>query len=382
MEEKRCNITKDSPWSPRTKIIVIAIILLGTVWLVIVLNPLLNALLIAALLAYLLDPLVRLLMRRTRITRPWGARLIFVVLFLLLTSIPATLGNLVVWQLQRIKTELVEAVAAYERWIALPIEILGFRLLPQLLLDKLEQAAGSVLSTLPEGSFNILSDVTTNLLWGLVVLVSTYYFLKDGPKIISWLTGFGPTEYQGDIQRLLNELDDVWGIFLRVQLLIFVVLAALMSSGTFLVIWLFRSGLLAFSPLGFILLLILVYTAAQQVDNLWLRPQLMGRHLHLHPGLVFAGLTAAFVLSGILGALLIVPLMATVKVVGRYIYCQLMDIPPWPQDDLGITSDGEENGRINDRQVEAEAVSTKLAPDGSSGTSISKTEVGYRNRND
>lgn len=358
---------KDTTWSPRTKIVVISIILLGTVWLVIVFNPFVNALLIAALFAYLLDPLVRLLMRRTRITRAWGARLIFVVFFLLLTSVPVALGTLAAGQFQRIKTELVEAVTAYERWIAQPFEILGFRIYPQLLLDNLEQAAGSILSALPEGSFNILSGVTTNLLLGLIVLISIYYFLKDGAKIKLWLIGSAPVEYQGDIERLLDEIDEVWSVFLRVQLLIFVVLAALMSSGTFLVIWLYRTRLLALSPLGFILLLILVFIAAQQVDNLWLRPKLMGRHLHLHPGLVFAGLTAALVVGGILGALLIVPLMATVRVIGRYIYCQLLDLSPWPQDDLGVTSDDEEKKRINDRQVEDEAVSIELAPDESNG---------------
>ena len=122
-------------------------------------------------------------------------------------------------------------------------------------------------------------------------------------------------------------------MFLRVQLLIFVVLAALMGSGTFLVIWLFRSGLLGFSPLVMIVLLVLVYTAAQQVDNLWLRPQLMGHRLQLHPGLVFAGLTGALVVSGVLGALLIVPFMASIKVLGHYIYCQLFDLPPWDEPD-------------------------------------------------
>lgn len=58
MEENTGITTKDTSWSPRIKIVVIVIILLGTVWLVIIFNPLLNALLIAALFAYLLNPLV------------------------------------------------------------------------------------------------------------------------------------------------------------------------------------------------------------------------------------------------------------------------------------------------------------------------------------
>ena len=373
----------NNSWSPRTKTIVIAIILLGTIWLAIALNPLLNALLIAALLAYLLDPLVRLLMRRTRLTRPWGAGLVFVFFLLLLASIPAALGTVAVGQFQRIKTEFVEALRALELWIAQPIDLLGFRIYPQLLLDNLEQAVGSILSALPEGSFNIISGVTTNLLWGLVAFISLYYFLKDGPNVKLWLLRFAPSEYQGDVQRLLDDIDDVWGVFLRVQLLIFVVLAVLMGGGTFLVIWLFRTGLLAFSPLGFILLLILVYAAAQQVDNLWLRPQLMGQKLNLHPGLVFAGLTGALVVSGFLGALLIVPLMATVRVVGRYIYCKLMDLPPWPQDDLEISSDTEEQEPVHNHQVKTEPVNPDIIPGGvATNKPASQIEVNHDDKDD
>jgi predicted PurR-regulated permease PerM len=305
-----------------------------------------------------------------------------VTFLLLLASIPAALGTMVVRQFQRIKAEFMVAMTALELWLTQPIDLFGYHIYPKLLLDNLEQAGGRVLPSLTEESFNILAEVTNNLLWGIVVLISLYYLLKDGPKIKLWVIGYAPVEYQGDIKRLLDEIDDVWGVFLRVQLLIFIVLAALMSSGTFLVIWLFRTGLLSFSPLGLILLLILVYTAAQQVDNLWLRPQLMGRHLRLHPGLVFAGLTAALVVGGILGALLIVPLMVTIKVLGKYIYCQLMDLPPWPQNDLRFTSGTGEEGDSNDRQVNASAVSTEHTPDESSGTAISKTEVGNGERND
>lgn len=345
------SLDQDNHWSQRTKIVVIAIMLLVTVWLVIFFNLIVNAVLTAALLAYLLEPLVRLLTQSSRISRPWAARLILFGSFLLLASIPAALGIMAAGQSQRIMNELAQAVLVYKHWISQPFEIFWFSFHPLLLLDHLGQAAGSVLSDLPEGSFNILSGMTTNLVWGFVVIVSLYYFLIDGPKIKEQIFSYVPTGYQYDMQRLTGELDQIWGVFIRIQLLIFVVLAALMSSGTFLVIWLFRSGLLGFSPLGFILLLVLVYAAAQQVDNLWLRPKLMGQHLRLHPGLVFAGLMAGLVVGGIIVALLIVPLMSTLRVIGRYIYRQLLDLAPWPEDDLVLVSDAGEIMPINSRQV-------------------------------
>jgi predicted PurR-regulated permease PerM len=278
--------------------------------------------------------------------------LILIVFFLLLAGITAALGAMSAGQSQRILNELAEAVLVYKLWISQPFEVFGFHIYPQLLLENLEQVAGSVLSVLPERSLNLLSGMRSNLVWGFVMLVSLYYFLIDGPKIKMQIFSYVPTEYQYDMQRLTAELDEIWGVFIRIQLLIFVVLAALMSSGTFLVIWLFRSGLLGFSPLGFVLLLVLVYAAAQQVDNLWLRPKLMGKHLRLHPGLVFAGLMAGLFVGGILGALLIVPLIASLRVIGNYIHRQLLDLPPWPEDDPVFESDAGEITPINGSQLE------------------------------
>ena len=320
----------NTTWSPIIRILVIVIILVGAIWLAVVASPLLEALVISALLAYLLDPAVRLLMRRARLNRSLAAVFVYVLFLLVLASIPAALGAVTVGQFHRLETEFVTAIDALKRWLFRPVTFLGYQLRPRALLENLEQSASSALAVLPGGSLDVLSDITTNLLWGLVILVSLYYFLKDGPKIKPWLVGLAPDEYQAEMQRLLDEIDSVWKVFLRAQFLIFIVLAILMASGTFVVIWLFRTGLLPWSPFVFILLLVLVYTAAQQVDNLWLHPQLLGKQLRLHPGLVFVGLTGALALSGVLGAIIVVPCMATVKVVGRYVRHKLLGLPPWP----------------------------------------------------
>jgi predicted PurR-regulated permease PerM len=161
--------------------------------------------------------------------------------------------------------------------------------------------------------------------------VTLYYLLKDGPKIKPWLVKLAPPAYQPEIGRLLDRVDYIWGRFLGIQLLLFVIFALLMLLGTLLVVWLFRSGLLEWSFLGFVALLLAVYTAVQQVDNLWLRPQFLGRQLNLHPGIVFVGLVGALVISGFLGALVVVPLLATIKAIGQYVHHKLLGIPPWPE---------------------------------------------------
>ncbi len=295
-------------------------LLVGLIWLLIILRPLLVAVLIASLLAYLLNPLVVRLTRRLNGKRPLAAVLVFGLVLALLAGLLALLGVAAWDQWPRLQAELVEALIIMEGWLARPFLLMGFVIDPEAILTNLRTAGTSLLSTLTIGSDGLLSAITENLLWTLVVVMSFYYLLKDGHRIVPDILQLVPARHRPDAEKLAQEIDTVWGVFLRVQLLIFAVLAVLLVSGTALIIWLFRQGWLPLSPIGLILLLIAMYAAIQQVDNLWLRPQLMGHALKLHPGVIFIGLIAGLALGGLLGALLIVPVLATVKVVGRFIY--------------------------------------------------------------
>jgi predicted PurR-regulated permease PerM len=66
-----------------------------------------------------------------------------------------------------------------------------------------------------------------------------------------------------------------------------------------------------------------------QVKALWLRPLIMGRFLHLNTGLVFVAIIGAALISGILAALIILPLLVTVGQIGRYVRCKLLNLDPW-----------------------------------------------------
>jgi predicted PurR-regulated permease PerM len=209
--------------------------------------------------------------------------------------------------------------------------VVGYQLYPQTVLVNLGQSAANALTTIPLGSVGMLKTITNNFLWSTLVLVSLYYFLKDGPKIKPWLVGWLPPDYQAEGERLLNEIDLAWSIFLRMQLLIFLILAFLFLASSFLIIGLYRAGWLPLSPVGLVILFVLVYAGIQQVDNLWLRPQLLGRSLRLHPGVILISLIAALALSGVLGAIIIVPILATIKIIVKYFHARWLGLPYWPE---------------------------------------------------
>lgn len=322
--------SSESPtWSPVTRWVVAIILLFVVIWVLIVALPLVEAIFIAALLAYLLDPFVRYLVRRTRMRRTPATIVVYTIVVLILLALPTSLGALAYGQLQNFGITLNQAILEIQRWLSQPIYILGFQFSPQSMVSDVGQAVGSILTVIPGGSFDILSGLTTNLLWGLVIFFSLYYFLKDGPKIKPWLASLVPAEYQLDATRLLDEIDNVWSVFLRVQLFIFFVLAVLIALGSLFVVLLYQAGMIPFSWIGLVVMLIIVYALVQQVDNLWLRPQLLGQRLRLHPAVVIVGLIGALALSGVLGAIVVVPMIATAKVIGGYLYCKLLGLPPW-----------------------------------------------------
>lgn len=326
----------ESPsWSLTTRWVVAILVLITFAWLLYLAFPLVEAVFIGGLLAYLLDPIVRYLMRRTQMQRTVATILVYIVVLLIILSLPTALGAMAFGQFRNFSLNLNEAIRALQTWLSQPVYFLGFRFAPQSLFDNVGQALGGVLTVIPGGSFGILSGLTTNLLWGLVIFFSLYYFLKDGPKIKPWIVSLFPAEYFQDAERLVDEIDHVWGVFLRVQLLIFLIILLLLVAGSLLVVFMYQVGLIPFSWIGLVVMLIIVYALVQQVDNLWLRPHLLGQRLRLHPALVVIGLIGAIALSGLLGALIVVPMIASGKIVGHYIHSKLLGLPPWlPEENL------------------------------------------------
>lgn len=284
--------------------------------------PMWQALLVAAILAYLLNPLVNWLEARWAGRRALAALLVYTLMVLIILGVLSGIGALIWGQAPEWAEELETALHELGLWLGRPFIFLGFTLHPEMLISYLQRSASNVLTALPIGS-GWLGRIGENLLWSLVVLVSLFYLMRDGPKIPGGMIALLPPAYQEDGRSLLHEFDMIWRVSLRVQLIIFAIIAILVIASTTLILWLFRLGWLPLSPVGLIILIIVVYAGIQQIDNLWLRPQYMGHALKLHPGVVVVALISALALTGILGAIIVVPVLASLKVTALYAYDKL-----------------------------------------------------------
>lgn len=347
--------------SRRVTVAVIIIVLIGL--FVYAIRPLINPLFVAILLAYGLNALARLLQKHTRLQRAWSARLVYFCFLALLIATPGTLLPIAVREIDTLSNALLHIEAQLVAFLANPVVVFNYTLyLEHLWVDFLELLSHS----LAPGSVDavrVLEITSTSFIWLILILVTTYYLLLDWHGLQEWLIRLAPEQETADMRRLLLEIELIWQAYLRGTLalmvimgLFFIVLGlaiglpgavalglftGLLSmipevgplvAGTVSVLVAFFQGsnFLPISNFWFALLVAAIYLVVMQIKSLWLRPIVMGRFMHMNSGLVFVAIIGAALLYGILGAIIVLPLLATAGLLGRYIRAKLLNLDPWP----------------------------------------------------
>lgn len=192
----------------------------------------------------------------------------------------------------------------------------------------------------------------------MIILVS-FYLIKDGSKLEEWFTSHLPPAVLTDYQWIRDEINQIWGAFFRGQLLlstivtiIFIIVGLILGLPFALAmgilagileflpsvghgIWLVTASLLAFFlgsswiPLphwAFMLIVIGLHLFFEQFDLNYLIPRIVGRRVHLPPLVVILGIVTGAILAGILGIPLAAPTIASMRVIGRYIFANLFDM--------------------------------------------------------
>jgi predicted PurR-regulated permease PerM len=179
---------------------------------------------------------------------------------------------------------------------------------------------------------------------GLLSLVLTFFFVKDGDRIGNWFArqagsrgddvravGRRAFETLGAYLRGQATVGLIDGVFIGIGLAVVgvplaVPLAFLVFLGAFLpIVGAFLSGLIAalvaLVSKGLVAALIIVGITifVQQLEGHVLAPLVLGRAVKLHPVVILLALTGGGVVGGIIGAALAVPAVAVVTSVGSYL---------------------------------------------------------------
>jgi len=77
----------------------------------------------------------------------------------------------------------------------------------------------------------------------------------------------------------------------------------------------------------------LTYLVLVNLKNFFVRPIIMGRSLHMNEALIFIAIMIATILEGIMGALLIIPVLASVVVIMEYVRRRVLGLAPFAVED-------------------------------------------------
>jgi predicted PurR-regulated permease PerM len=349
--------------------LVLSGILILLIWLLWTIRAMVGPLVIAALAAYLLNPAVSFVEKHTPLRRQYAVYLVYFFFLFSMAAIILSLLPVVARQARSLAAEMPSYLSYLEETFQ-SIEVFGLAL-P---LDELWHDFNAISTQLmkPDRIFRVIYTATTNLTWLLVILVTTFYLLQDWERLLTWIIQLAPRSFRPDLYRMHREISVIWGAYLRGQLIVMLLLGTFSGLGAAaigipralllgflagllalfpsigptiatiiaaLVAWVDGSHYLNLSNLWVTALTVGVFTGVQFIEGIWLQPTIMGNRMRLHPGLVFVALVGALVFGSALLALMIIPLLATCVVIGRYLHHHLLGIEPWSADGIYIPSD-------------------------------------------
>jgi predicted PurR-regulated permease PerM len=314
----------------------------------VVMIPLAIALLLSALLA----PAVGLLFR-LRLPRSLATFLVLVGGIAVIAGTLTLVINQFIDGLPELTSKTTQGVRQIQEWAKTgPLHLSDAQLNDA--IDNAQNWVNSNTATLTSTGLSTAATLAELVTGMLLVLFSTFFFLRDGRKIWRFIVRLFPVNARwaladaGDAswQTLSNYVRatvlvafiDAVGIGLALVILKIPFpfpLAALVFLGAFIpIVGASVSGavavLVALVDQGWVVSLIVLGAVilVQQVEGHVLQPLIMGRAVAIHPLVVIVGIASGVILAGIIGALVAVPVIAVLNTGVRRLGRTRPDTPP------------------------------------------------------
>jgi predicted PurR-regulated permease PerM len=307
---------------------------------------------VALLITTLTWPVARFLRRRG--WPPALAASLVTVLFLLLAAGTIVLIAVpVASQSGQLVDGVVDGIQQLRQWASGPPLNIGDDQVTKAFdtaIARLQDSAGNIITVTLTGVGTVVDGVVTTVL----SLFLMFFFLKDGPRFLPWLTRQLPGRFAVDVPTVAGRGWDTLGAFVRSQAFVGLLDAVFIGLGLWIVgvplvlplaVLTFVS---AFVPIvgalfaGFVavlialvsngwtdaLIVLAIIIAVQQLEGNVFQPIVQSRGLGLHAAVVLLAVTLGGSLAGIVGSLLAVPVAALIAVLWNYVREQLSDPDP------------------------------------------------------
>lgn len=329
-------------WSWRWIIIAIATYLLvwliGHIWTIVL--PVALALIVSTVLA----PPAKLLREKAKFPPALAAMTVIIGGFAVIGGVLWAIAPSVVDQVGDIAKDASRGLGKVEEWLVDgPFDVSEDQISTAIeaAQEKLTESA----STIASGALTGVGAVTSFIIGAALVLVLTFFFVKDGPRFLPWLRNVAGDKAGVHIDKVLLRCWETLGGFIRTQAIVSFVDAVFIGIGLVLVgvplavplaIMTFFGGFIpivgafVFGALAVLialvsngltgaLIVLAIVLGVQQLEGNVLSPWLQGRSMKLHAAVILLAVALGSTLFGIVGAFLAVPVVAVVAEMLRYL---------------------------------------------------------------
>lgn len=312
---------------------------LGFIWYA---RYMLVAFLLGLLFAYVLEPLVPWVQKGLRLPRGGAIAVIYAVMVFFVGLLLFRLGPVAVRQVEHLGRELPGLTQRLTsgQLIAQLGRSRGWSPETQAELTRLVDQHQSTIVHVENEVATYVAAFAKNIWWFALIPLLSVFFLVSGQTLGEGILGLARRRARREfLDALMSDLHDVWGHFIRAQLILMLIAIAVyilfltvigmpyalpigLSAGLFefiptlgpiiaAVMILGGSFVLGYGHWALLIGFLVIWRVEQDYVN---SPKIMGSRLNIHPFLViFAVLTGAEI-AGILGVFLSVPIVASLRV--------------------------------------------------------------------
>ena len=351
-------------WSPTTKRLVVALFIAAAAYLVWQAGDIVRPFIWAGILAYILLPVVGALEQRLGLPRTAAALMVFVALLALIFGSGRLFAPRLADNLHDLDQNWPVLLGNAQQTISDTFDELGIGAVDEVIIGpnvgdlqrQIAALAGRMALPFVVGFGHFLLEF-------LVFLIATFLFLRDSPRLYSWVRGVLPRQHRAEMLQIMRDTNVMLGRYIRGQ----VVLVGLMATVTTIsltilgVPYSFLLGIMTgvletipivgpitagaiaclvalgnpnpfgWSQIAYVGVVAAMYTILRHAEDYFVIPTVIGRVVRLHPAVVIFSLLGGGAAFGLLGVFLAVPVAATLRLVLIYTGAKLRDEDAFPQ---------------------------------------------------
>ncbi|MBM7563721.1 AI-2E family transporter [Paenibacillus sacheonensis] len=300
--------------------------------------------LIAMIISYVLNPIVSLLNER-KVPRTMAVLLIYAVFLAGLTVILMNAIPMFIDQLQELNRHMPDLSMKAQNIVD---GLNNSSFLPESFRSGINKSLYKLEKQGSDAIFSFINNIGAMLnvvFIAFIIPFLAFYILKDFEVFERTLLTYVPKPHRKHAVRLLKDIDNALGSYIRGQFIVCVIVGTLAYIG-YLIIGMPYPLLLAsvvavtniipyLGPffgaapalvmastvsLKMMLMVVIVNSVCQILEGNVVSPQVVGRTLHMHPLSIIFALLVGGELAGIVGMILAVPIFAALKVIVQHIF--------------------------------------------------------------